>query len=344
MCLTWMRTTIRLDGVTQALRRRRRASTLPSSRSNAARSSRCSGRPAAARRRSSARSRGSSGRTPATIELGGDAVAGRGAWVPPEAPSRRHGVPGLRALPAPDRGRERRLRPPARRARRRVPALLAHRRSRAVSAAGIRTSSPVGSSSASPWRVPWRPSPAVVLLDEPWSNVDPQLRAELREEVSSVLRPLGVTRCSSRTTARRRSLWPTALRSCAPGGSSRWGRPRSCTSRRGPAGPPSSSAPATCSPGDGRARPPHADRRLPGERPQGPVVEVLVRPELVSLEPDPDGAGRGRRTRVPRARRLLPRPARGARARLAAARRTRSSRSGPGSRSASTRDRSRSLH
>ena len=37
------------------------------------------------------------------------------------------------------------------------------------------------------------PSPTIVLLDEPWSNVDPPLRAELRDEVARVLRPLGVT-------------------------------------------------------------------------------------------------------------------------------------------------------
>jgi iron(III) transport system ATP-binding protein len=37
------------------------------------------------------------------------------------------------------------------------------------------------------------PSPDVILLDEPWSNVDPQLREALRHEVAAVLRPLGIT-------------------------------------------------------------------------------------------------------------------------------------------------------
>jgi iron(III) transport system ATP-binding protein len=37
------------------------------------------------------------------------------------------------------------------------------------------------------------PSPEVVLLDEPWSNVDPQLRETLRNELTGILRPLGVT-------------------------------------------------------------------------------------------------------------------------------------------------------
>jgi iron(III) transport system ATP-binding protein len=37
------------------------------------------------------------------------------------------------------------------------------------------------------------PTPEIVLLDEPWSNVDPQLREELRAEVTGILQPLGVT-------------------------------------------------------------------------------------------------------------------------------------------------------
>jgi iron(III) transport system ATP-binding protein len=37
------------------------------------------------------------------------------------------------------------------------------------------------------------PSPELVLLDEPWSNVDPFLRETLRAEVAEIIRPLGVT-------------------------------------------------------------------------------------------------------------------------------------------------------
>jgi iron(III) transport system ATP-binding protein len=37
------------------------------------------------------------------------------------------------------------------------------------------------------------PEPELVLLDEPWSNVDPFLRESLRSEVADVVRPLGVT-------------------------------------------------------------------------------------------------------------------------------------------------------
>jgi iron(III) transport system ATP-binding protein len=37
------------------------------------------------------------------------------------------------------------------------------------------------------------PAPELVLLDEPWSNVDPFLRESLRAEVTEIIRPLGVT-------------------------------------------------------------------------------------------------------------------------------------------------------
>ena len=37
------------------------------------------------------------------------------------------------------------------------------------------------------------PSPDLMLLDEPWSNVDPSLRESLRAEVVEIIRPLGVT-------------------------------------------------------------------------------------------------------------------------------------------------------
>jgi iron(III) transport system ATP-binding protein len=37
------------------------------------------------------------------------------------------------------------------------------------------------------------PAPAVVLLDEPWSNIDPLLRASMRDELAGILRSLGAT-------------------------------------------------------------------------------------------------------------------------------------------------------
>jgi iron(III) transport system ATP-binding protein len=37
------------------------------------------------------------------------------------------------------------------------------------------------------------PDPAIVLLDEPWSSIDPQLRTAMRDEVAAILRRSGVT-------------------------------------------------------------------------------------------------------------------------------------------------------
>jgi iron(III) transport system ATP-binding protein len=37
------------------------------------------------------------------------------------------------------------------------------------------------------------PEPSVVLLDEPWSNIDPLLRASMRDELAAILRGVGVT-------------------------------------------------------------------------------------------------------------------------------------------------------
>jgi iron(III) transport system ATP-binding protein len=37
------------------------------------------------------------------------------------------------------------------------------------------------------------PEPGIVLLDEPWSSIDPLLRASMREEVAEILRSTGVT-------------------------------------------------------------------------------------------------------------------------------------------------------
>src|SRR5918995_885037 len=37
------------------------------------------------------------------------------------------------------------------------------------------------------------PAPSLVLLDEPWSNIDPLLRSSMRDDLASILRGIGVT-------------------------------------------------------------------------------------------------------------------------------------------------------
>jgi len=126
------------------------------------------------------------------VTVAGEHVAGAGCWVPPER--RRVGMvfqdyalfPHLTVtqnvafgLPRKDRSA-------------RVPMLLA-----VVDLCGLGDRYPHELSGGQQQRVALAralaPSPELILLDEPWSNVDPHLRGELREEVAAILRPLGVT-------------------------------------------------------------------------------------------------------------------------------------------------------
>jgi iron(III) transport system ATP-binding protein len=127
-----------------------------------------------------------------TVGIAGREVAGPRVWVPPE--QRRVGMvfqdyalfPHLTVSENVGFGL-----PRAARAKR-VPALLA-----VVDLCGLGGRYPHELSGGQQQRVALAralaPAPDLVLLDEPWSNVDPQLREELRQEVSSILRPLGVT-------------------------------------------------------------------------------------------------------------------------------------------------------
>jgi iron(III) transport system ATP-binding protein len=127
-----------------------------------------------------------------TVTVDGRLVAGPTAWVVPEA--RRVGMvfqdyalfPHLSVdgnvgfgLPRRDRAR-------------RVPELLS-----IVGLGGLEKRYPHELSGGQQQRVALAralaPSPELVLLDEPWSNVDPFLRESLRAEVAEIIRPLGVT-------------------------------------------------------------------------------------------------------------------------------------------------------
>jgi iron(III) transport system ATP-binding protein len=127
-----------------------------------------------------------------SVEVAGRTVAGVGTWVAPE--QRRVGMvfqdyalfPHLTVAENIGFGLQRRQRPE------RVPELLA-----VVGLDGLGRRYPHELSGGQQQRVALAralaPCPELVLLDEPWSNVDPFLRESLRAEVTEIMRPLGVT-------------------------------------------------------------------------------------------------------------------------------------------------------
>ena len=127
-----------------------------------------------------------------TVEVAGRRVAGAGTWIPPE--QRRVGMvfqdyalfPHLTVAENVGFGLPRRARAA------RVAELLA-----IVGLDSLGRRYPHELSGGQQQRVALAralaPSPELVLLDEPWSNVDPFLRETLRAEVSDIIRPLGVT-------------------------------------------------------------------------------------------------------------------------------------------------------
>ena len=127
-----------------------------------------------------------------TVEVAGRLVSGGGTWVPPE--KRRVGMvfqdyalfPHMTVAENVGFGLARSARPA------RVAELLA-----AVGLDTLGRRYPHELSGGQQQRVALAralaPSPELVLLDEPWSNVDPFLRETLRTEVAEIIRPLGVT-------------------------------------------------------------------------------------------------------------------------------------------------------
>src|SRR5919106_4150324 len=127
-----------------------------------------------------------------TVEVAGRRVGGPGTWVPPE--ERRVGMvfqdyalfPHLTVAENVGFGLPRRERAG------RVPELLS-----VVGLTGLERRYPHELSGGQQQRVALAralaPAPELVLLDEPWSNVDPFLRESLRAEITEIIRPLGVT-------------------------------------------------------------------------------------------------------------------------------------------------------
>jgi iron(III) transport system ATP-binding protein len=137
------------------------------------------------------------------------------------------------------------------------------------------------------------PGPELVLLDEPWSNIDPHLRASMRDELARILRAIGVTVVL--VTHDREEAFSLA--------------DRIALMRDGTVVQEGTPEQIYTQPADRWAAEfVGAGNFLPGRLANGTVatpvgsfpalnastsesVEVLIRPELLELEPDPAGAG-----------------------------------------------------
>ena len=137
------------------------------------------------------------------------------------------------------------------------------------------------------------PEPAVVLLDEPWSNIDPVLRTAMRDELAGILRATGVTVLL--VTHEQEEAFSLADRVAVmrDGAIVQAGAPEEIYYAPATRWAAEFVGAANVLPGRladglvetlvGRFPAPNGD--APGD------VEVLVRPELVALSLDPAGSG-----------------------------------------------------
>jgi iron(III) transport system ATP-binding protein len=225
------------------------------------------------------------------IEVAGRRVAG-GTWVPPER--RRIGMvfqdyalfPHLTVAENVAFGL------PRAEKRTRVPAVLA-----LVDLCGLGARYPHELSGGQQQRVALAralaPKPELVLLDEPWSNIDPHLRSSMRDELARILRAIQVTVVL--VTHDREEAFSLADRIALmrDGSVVQEGTPEQVYT-----------APATRWAAEfvgagnflrGRIADGIVETRVgrfPAQNANGAVdVEVLIRPELLELEPDPAGDG-----------------------------------------------------
>ena len=137
------------------------------------------------------------------------------------------------------------------------------------------------------------PEPAVVLLDEPWSNIDPVLRTSMRDELAGILRATGVTVLL--VTHEQEEAFSLADRVAVmrDGAIVQAGVPEEIYYAPATRWAAEFVGAANVLPGrleDGLVE--TLVGRFPAPNGDGPGdVEVLVRPELLALNPDPAGEG-----------------------------------------------------
>jgi iron(III) transport system ATP-binding protein len=137
------------------------------------------------------------------------------------------------------------------------------------------------------------PEPAVVLLDEPWSNIDPVLRGSMRDELAGILRATGVTVLL--VTHEQEEAFSLADRVAVmrDGAIVQAGAPEEIYYAPATRWAAEFVGAANVLPGrlaDGLVE--TLVGRFPAPNGDGPGdVEVLVRPELLALTADPAGEG-----------------------------------------------------
>jgi iron(III) transport system ATP-binding protein len=127
-----------------------------------------------------------------SIRLGGRLAAGPGAWIPPERRQAAMVFQDYALFPHLTVAENVGFGLPRTRRAARVPEAL-----ELVGLGGLERRYPHSLSGGQQQRVALAralaPEPEVVLLDEPWSNIDPLRRSEMRDELAEILRGAGVT-------------------------------------------------------------------------------------------------------------------------------------------------------
>ena len=207
--------------------------------------------------------------------------------------------------------------------RARVPEALDGRRAWAVSSGGgTRRGCRAGSSSASPSRACWRPPPAVLVLDEPTANLDPdgatavfgilagirsaraativlvEHRADLAWPLADLVLALGEDGAPDRRRAARPTSWPAPARSSRRRASGCPTIDRGATGRGGTAAGAGSGGWVRSRRAPGRSRPSssqieHAPLRVRPRRDRScATIDLRSRPASGSRSSAPNGSGK----------------------------------------------------